>query len=206
MQDAYNTREGEVGKKNYKEEELIDWVHVQHDDSAKVVQATQAAIRYLRTLKQGIPTPEVGQFVAAALAADAAGSVDAAADGGGDDDDDPGDGSRGITKRELAERQWYARQERQVLLAEEYDEDASDDASEDASADGAEGVQRAGRGRGRGGGGGGGGRGRGGGGAGARPRPRSAAARAAAAGVGVARGGRERRRACGPTRWQTSSS
>ena len=156
MQDAYNTREGEVGKKNYKEEELIDWVHVQHDDSAKVVEATHAAIRYLRTLKQGIPTPEVGQFVAAALAADAAGSVDAAADGGGDDDDDPGDGSRGITKRELAERQWYARQERQVLLAEEYDEDASDDASEDASADGAEGVQRAGRGRGRGGGGGGG--------------------------------------------------
>ena len=39
MQDAYNTREGEVGKKNYKEEELIDWVHVQHDDSAKVVEA-----------------------------------------------------------------------------------------------------------------------------------------------------------------------
>ena len=37
MQDAYNTREGEVGKKNYKEEELIDWVHVQRDDSAKVV-------------------------------------------------------------------------------------------------------------------------------------------------------------------------
>ena len=64
MQDAYNTREGEVGKKNYKEEELIDWVHVQHDDSAKVVEATHAAIRYLRTLKQGIPTPEVGQFVA----------------------------------------------------------------------------------------------------------------------------------------------
>ena len=51
MQDAYNTREGEVGKKNYKEEELIDWVHVQHDDSAKVVEATHASDLAWRVLR-----------------------------------------------------------------------------------------------------------------------------------------------------------
>ena len=56
MQDAYNTREGEVGKKNYKEEELIDWVHVQHDDSAKVVEATQAAIRYPHGMRANGPS------------------------------------------------------------------------------------------------------------------------------------------------------
>jgi len=76
----YNTRDGEGGKKNYKEEELIDWVQVQHDDSAKVVEATQSAIRYLRALKQGIPIPEVGNFVEDAQAAGAGGSADAAAE------------------------------------------------------------------------------------------------------------------------------
>ena len=38
----------------------LDWLLVKHDDDSEAVtQATEKAFRYLRTLKQSIPTPAV---------------------------------------------------------------------------------------------------------------------------------------------------
>ena len=59
----------------------IDWLLVQHDDeSERVTLATEKALRYLRALRQSIPTPAVSVCIAEPLPA-------------GVDDDEADDGA-----------------------------------------------------------------------------------------------------------------
>ena len=138
--------------------ETVDWLEIRHDESDAVVDATRNALHYLRTLKQGIPTPEV---VVTSAADDASEAVE---------DAEGIDGSQGITKRELLERQvrlhatsppptaplaarsrfcaqYYARQERENVLDDSDEED--EDGEEGGLLDGGPQLPR-GRGSGRG--------------------------------------------------------
>ena len=72
--------------------ELIDWLEIRHDESEPVVEATRSALHYLRTLKQSIPTGP-------------APVVTNHDDADETEDGDALEGSQGITKRELLERQ-----------------------------------------------------------------------------------------------------
>ena len=72
--------------------ELIDWLDIRHDESEPVVEATRSALHYLRTLKQSIPTGP-------------APVVTNHDDADETEDGDALEGSQGITKRELLERQ-----------------------------------------------------------------------------------------------------
>ena len=74
--------------------ESIDWLEIRHDERDEVVEVTRNALHYLRTLKQGIPTPDVD--VIEFSLADPPEEQEA---------DEALDGSQGITKRELLERQ-----------------------------------------------------------------------------------------------------
>ena len=71
----------------------MDWLEIRHDESDAIVEATRNALHYLRTLKQGIPTPPAAVVSSAAEEAEET------------EDSDALDGSQGITKRELLERQ-----------------------------------------------------------------------------------------------------
>ena len=142
--------------------ELIDWLEIRHDESDAIVEATRSALHYLRTLKQSIPT---GPAPVVTNAAEEAEEIE---------DTDALEGSQGITKRELLERQvdlppnptrcaalathghhrpwqYYSRQERENVLEDEDEEDEEDE--EGAQAEGAKTEKargsRGGRGRGR---------------------------------------------------------
>ena len=73
--------------------ELIDWLEIRHDESDAIVEATRSALHYLRTLKQSIPTGPAPVVTSAAEEAEET------------EDSDALEGSQGITKRELLERQ-----------------------------------------------------------------------------------------------------
>ena len=73
--------------------ELIDWLEIRHEESDAIVEATRSALHYLRTLKQSIPTGPAPVVTSAAEEAEET------------EDSDALEGSQGITKRELLERQ-----------------------------------------------------------------------------------------------------
>ena len=73
--------------------ELIDWLEIRHDESDAIVESTRSALHYLRTLKQSIPTGPAPLVVTQAEEAEET------------EDSDALEGSQGITKRELLERQ-----------------------------------------------------------------------------------------------------